>query len=53
MDTGRASPTQALAEAKDMSTAFRSRRRAMVVDGALGHPVIALHICFPHTRLSS
>ena len=52
MDTGHSPPTQALAEAKDKSIAFRSRRRAMAVVGALGHPVIALHTFLPHTRLS-
>ena len=52
VDTGHYSPTQVSAEAKDLSTAFRSRRMVMVVVGALGHLVIALHISSPHTRLS-
>lgn len=52
MDTVHYSPTQASAEAKEMSIAFRTHRRVTVVVGALGHPVIALHISFHHTRLS-
>lgn len=51
-NTERSSPTQVLVEAKHMNTAFRSRQRAMGVVGVLEHPVIALHISFPHTRQS-
>ena len=51
-NTGHSSPTQVSVEAKHMNTAVRSRQRAMGVVGVLAHPVIALHISFPHTRLS-
>lgn len=52
MDTGHSSLTEASVEVKHTNIAFRSRQKAMGVAGVLGHLVVALHISFPHTRLS-
>jgi len=53
MDTDHSSLTQASVEAKHTSIAFRSRQTAVGEVDVLGQPVIALHIPFPHIRLSS